>query len=263
MCIRDRYTIVQQVVAQLPWGHNVQLLDSLHDHDERLWYAEQAVENGWSRAVMKYHIDTDLRSRIGRAPNNFATTLPPVESDLVAQTFKDPYIIDFLATVKYAHERYFENDLIEQVSKFLRELGTGFSFIGKQHPLSVGGQDFFIDLLFYHYRLHRFVVIDLKMDHFTPQDAGQMNFYVNVVDKQLRSEHDGMTIGLILCPDRNSVIVENSLAGMATPIAVSQYRINRPDIADALPPEEKIDELFDKLIADDQDTDDDTSGPRM
>jgi predicted nuclease of restriction endonuclease-like (RecB) superfamily len=241
---------VQQVVAQLPWGHNVRLLDRIADHVEREWYARKAIENGWSRNILVHQIDTNLMQRLGSAQSNFERTLPAPQSELAQQLLKDPYIFDFLGLGEEAHERDLERALLEHLRAFLLELGMGFAFVGNQYHLEIGGQDFYLDLLFYHFRLRCFVVIDLKIGAFQPEDAGKMNFYLSAVDDLLAGEQDQPAIGLILCREKNRVIVEYALRDLSKPIGVSAYQLTQ-----ALPAELKgslptIEELEAELAPD-------------
>ncbi|MGI4791511.1 MAG: PDDEXK nuclease domain-containing protein [Janthinobacterium lividum] len=216
-------SILQQAVAKLPWGHNLRLLDKLSNQDTRLWYAEKAIEHGWSRTVLELQIETRLIERQGRAITNFSRTLPSPQSDLAIQTLKDPYTFDFLTLGEDAHERHLEQGLVAHIREFLLELGAGFSFVGSQYLLTVGDQDFFIDLLFYHLKLRCFVVIDLKMRAFEPEFAGKMNFYLSAVDDLLRHETDAPTLGIILCKTKNDVVAEYALRDMNKPIGVAAH----------------------------------------
>lgn len=211
-------------VAQLAWGHNLVLLFKLKELSERLWYAAKAIEHGWSRSVLTVQIETDLYGRQGKAVTNFAVTLPSPQSDLAQETLKDPYVFDFLTLSEDAHERELESGLMDHVQKFLLELGAGFAFVGRQVPLVVGDEDFFLDLLFYHLKLRCFVVIDLKMQSFTPEDAGKLNFYLSAVDSQLRHPDDKPSVGLVLCKTRNRVIAEYALRDMSKPIGVAEWQ---------------------------------------
>lgn len=210
-------------LGKIPWGHNVVLMEKLADLRERFWYAEQAVEHGWSRAVLTVQIELDLFGRQGKAVTNFAATLPAPQSDLARQTLKDPYVFDFLTLHADAQEHELEAALIDHVQKFLLELGAGFAFVGRQVPVPVGDEDFHIDLLFYHLKLRCFVVIDLKTRRFTPEDAGKMNFYLSSVDDNLRHRDDQPSIGLILCKQRDRIIAEYALRDMSKPIGISQW----------------------------------------
>ena len=235
---------VQQPVAQLefdlppepfasiPWGHNVLLLDRVKDPAARLWYARQTLVHGWSRPVLEVQIETKLHKRSGRALNNFAATLPPEQSDLAQQVLKDPYTFNFLALGPDAQERDLENALIDHIQKFLLELGVGFAFVGRQVRLEVDGEDYPIDLLFYHLRLRCFFVIDLKMGAFEPRDAGQMNFYLSAVDDQMRHDGDQPTIGLLLCRNHKRLTVEYALRNLTKPIGVAKWRTQ---LVNALP----------------------------
>jgi len=214
----------QQVVAQIPWGHNVRILDAVDDAVQREWYIRQTIENGWSRNVLVHQIESRLFERQGKAVTNFAATLPSPQSELAQQILKDPYNFDFLSLGKEAHERDLEQGLVGHIRQFLLELGAGFSFVGSQYHLEVGGQDFYIGLLFYHLKLRSFVVIDLKMDRFQPEYAGKMNFYLSAVDDLLRHPTDQPSIGVILCKTEDRVIAEYALRDMSKPIGVSVYQ---------------------------------------
>jgi predicted nuclease of restriction endonuclease-like (RecB) superfamily len=191
---------VQQVVARLPWGHVVRLLDTVKEGSRREWYARHAIEYGWSRNVLVHHIESNLYERQGKALTNFSRTLPAAQSELAQQLIKDPYSFDFLALGPDLLERDLERGLLEHLRSLILELGKGFAFVGSQYRLDVGGQDFYLDLLFYHLRLRCFVVIDLKIEEFKPEFAGKMNFYLSAVDEQLRHPDDRPSIGIILSP---------------------------------------------------------------
>ena len=217
-------SIVQQVVGRIPWGHNVRLLDMVKDREERLWYANAAIANGWSRNILVLQIESGLFRRQGKAITNFKATLPAPQSDLAQQLIKDPYNFDFLTLTSEAQERDLEKGLLEHLRQFLIELGTGFAFVGSQVPLEVGGEDFKIDLLFYHLKLRCFCVIDLKMTPFKPEYAGKMNFYLSAVDDMLRHPDDQPSIGLILCKTKNRIIAEYALRNTATPMGISEFK---------------------------------------
>jgi len=224
--------IVQQLAAQLPWGHHMLLLDAVKPFEKRAWYARQAIEHGWSRNVLVHQIDSDLFARQGSALTNFSRTLPAAQSELAQQILKDPYTFDFLSLGPDMLERDLERGLIEHLRAMILELGKGFAFVGSQYHLEVGGQDYYLDLLFYHLRLRCFVVIELKIEDFKPEFAGKMNFYLSAVDEQLRHPDDQPTIGIILCKGRNEVIVEYTLRDTSKPMGVAQYRLSP-----ALPPQ--------------------------
>jgi predicted nuclease of restriction endonuclease-like (RecB) superfamily len=212
-----------QVVAEIPWGHNVMLMEKTKDSVERLWYAEQTVFHGWSRAILVHHIESKLYKRQGAAVTNFRTTLPSPQSDLARQIIKDPYNFDFLMLGRDARERELEEGLLSHIRKFLLELGAGFAFVGQQVHLEVDKEDFYIDLLFYHLKLPCYVVIDLKMEGFKPEFAGKMNFYLSAADDLLRHADDRPSIGLILCETRSKMIVEYALRNVAKPVGVARY----------------------------------------
>lgn len=217
--------IVQQAVAQIPWGHHVRLLDRVEDRNVRAWYLQQTIQHGWSRNVLMHQIDTDLHGRQGQAVTNFARTLPEPQSELAQQLLKDPYTFDFLSLDTEAHERDLERGLLHHLREFLLELGVGFALVGSQYHLEVGGQDFYLDLLFYHLRLRCYVVIDLKVGEFQPEYAGKMNFYLSATDDLLRHPGDELSIGIILCKTRNKVIAEYALRDTRKPIGVSTYQL--------------------------------------
>lgn len=218
-------SIVQQVVGQLPWGQNLTLITKIKDSAIRLWYAQKTIVNGWSRAVLVHQIELCLHERQGKAITNFDRTLPAPQSELARQILKDPYVFDFLGIGEEAKERDLEKALLEQIRSFLLELGVGFAFVGSQYHLEVGGEDFYIDLLFYHLRLRCFVVIELKVGEFQPEYAGKMNFYLSAVDDLLRHKDDHPSIGIILCKGKNKVIAEYALRDTRKPIGVSGYKL--------------------------------------
>lgn len=199
---------MQQVAARIPWFHNCVLLDKVKVPSEREWYINQTVEHGWSRNVLVHQIESGLYRRQGSATTNFHRTLPAPQSDLAQQVLKDPYNFDFLTLGDDVREKDLEAGLLEHLRKFLVELGKGFAFVGSQVPLEVGGEDFRLDLLFYHLKLRCFVVIDLKSGAFKPEYAGKMNFYLSAVDDLLRYRDDTPSLGIILCKSKNAVVVE-------------------------------------------------------
>jgi predicted nuclease of restriction endonuclease-like (RecB) superfamily len=235
--------IRQLAVAQIPWAHNVLLMQRVKDRATRLWYAETTFTNGWSRNILAMQIETAAHKRLGNATSNFSARLPAPQSDLVRQALKDPYLFDFLTLAEPFHERELEIGLIRHLEKFLLELGQGFAFVGRQHHLEVGDQDFYIDLLFYHFKLHSFVVIELKRGAFKPEYAGKMNFYCSVVDDVLKHPTDAPTIGLILCQEQNKILAEYALRGVDTPIGVSTFELTRAlptELESSLPSIEQI-----------------------
>lgn len=247
--------IVQQLAAQIPWGHTMILLDRLEDDSERLWYAKKVLENGWSRNVLVHWIESDLYRRQGKAITNFKETLPQPQSDLAEQALKDPYCLDFLMLKEKALERDLEDALILHIQKFLLELGTGFAFIGRQYPLNVEDEDYFLDLLFYHYQLKCFIIIELKTSEFKAEYAGKMNFYLSAVDDQMKKSDDNPSIGIILCKSKKRVVVEYALRNVRNPIGVSSYKSK---LVSVLPKELKgklpsIEELKKELATDEED----------
>lgn len=218
---------VQQLVAQIPWGHNIVLLDKVSEGDKRNWYIEKCAENGWSRSVLVHQIESGLyeRQAIAQKISNFKKILPAPQSELAVQTMKDPYIFDFIPFKEDMVERDIENALIKEITALLLELGTGFAFLGNQYHLNVGGDDFYIDLLFYNINLRSYVVIELKTGDFKPEYAGQLNFYLSAVDGILKKDSDNPSIGLLLCKTKNNLVAEYSLKDMSKPIGISEYKI--------------------------------------
>lgn len=223
----DRPEFVQQLVSQIPWGHNILILQRIKDHTKALWYVHKTIENRWSRNVLDHQIESRLYERQAGKPriDNFAERLPAPQSDLARETLKDPYIFDFLSVGEEAHERELETALVERITRFMLELGKGFAFVGRQYHLEVGGEDFYIDLLFYHLRLHCYVAIELKTGPFKPEYTGKLNFYLTALDEQVKMKEDAPSIGLILCRDRNNVIAEYALRDVNKPIGISRYAL--------------------------------------
>lgn len=223
--IWDDEQFVQQAAAQIPWFHNCVILDKTKTTEEREFYIQKTIENGWSRNILVLQIESNLYERQGNAVTNFELTLPKPQSDLANQLLKDPYNFDFLTLHDAAVERDLEKALLENIQRFLLELGVGFAFVGSQYNLEVGGEDFFIDLLFYHVNLRCYVVIDLKMGKFKPEFAGKMNFYLSAVDDLLKNEGDEPSIGLILCKAKTGIIAEYALRDMKKPIGFSEMKL--------------------------------------
>jgi predicted nuclease of restriction endonuclease-like (RecB) superfamily len=241
------FAMVKQLVSQLPWGHNIMLMQRIKDSDERHFYAEKTIENGWSRAVLEHQIESRLFQRQGRALQNFDRTLPAADSDLAKQLFKDPYQFDFLGLAESADERMLEQSLLEKIENFLLELGSGFAFLGSQYHLEVGGQDYYLDLLFYHVKLRSYIVIELKVEEFKPEFAGKMSFYLSAVDDLLREPEDRASIGLILCKSKNNVIVEYALRDSSKPMGVAVYAVRSalpPELRDALPDLQELERIM-------------------
>ncbi len=218
-------SFVQQAVAQIPWGHNLVLLQRLKDPELRLAYAEAAARFGWSRNVLEMQIEVKQIERTGKAVTNFERLLPKPDSDLARESLKDPYRLDFLGLGHEAQEREIEASLVEHIADFLLELGAGFAFVGRQVHLEIGGDDFYIDLLFYHLKLRRYVVIEIKAAKFKPEHIGQLGFYLSAVDSEMKHVDDDPTIGLLLCKSKNEVVAEYALQNHAAPLGVAEYQL--------------------------------------
>ena len=246
---------VHGVLAQLPWYHQLALLDRLPGPETRKWYAAKAIEHNWSRNVLVMQIEARLLERTGQAVTNFPATLPAAQSDLARESIKDPYRFDFLGLGDEAQERDIEHALVRHVTEFLLELGAGFAFVGRQVLLDVGGDEFFIDLLFYHLKLRCYVVIELKGGKFKPEHLGQLGFYLTAVDRQVKSEHDNPTIGLLLCKSKNKVVAEYALGDRTQPMGVAEYKLLQslpPELQTGLPSIELIERELGR--ADDSDS---------
>jgi predicted nuclease of restriction endonuclease-like (RecB) superfamily len=249
---------VHQLGGQIPWRHNCVILDKLKDPAQRTWYTQKAIENSWSRNVLIHQIESDLYSRQGGALTNFQQVLPSPQSDLAQSVLKSEYNLEFLSLREKVLERDLERALLEHMQKFLLELGVGFAFVGSQYRLEVEGDEFFVDLLFYHLALSCFVVIELKTTDFKPEYSGQINFYVNVIDSKLRRPADNPTIGIILCRSKKTSVVEYALRGMSQPISVSTYRTTAAlpeEFKSSLPSVEEFRYEIDSVIAEVQESD--------
>jgi len=238
--------ITKQLVSQIisiPWGHNILIVQKSKNIEEALYYVQQTIQYGWSRSVLTHQIESQLYEREGKALTNFSKTLPSPQSDLANQMLKDPYNFDFLTMTKKFNERELEDGLTEHITKFLMELGQGFAFIGRQQKLTIGEKDFYIDLLFYHVKLHCYVVIELKVVDFEPEFAGKLNFYISAVDGKIRGENDNPTIGILICKSKNSTIVEYALKDINKPMGVSEYQLSSvlpKELKSSLPTIEEI-----------------------
>jgi predicted nuclease of restriction endonuclease-like (RecB) superfamily len=245
--------IVQRTVAQLPWRTNLALIEKLAEPDDRLWYARQTAENGWSREILVLQIESGLHERQGKATHNFALTLPPPDSDMAAQVFKDPYLFDFIGTADPRREREVEQALVDHVQKFLLELGAGFAFIGRQVHLEFSSADYYLDLLFYHLKLRCYVVVELKAVPFEPEFVGKLNMYMGAVDDLLRHPDDKPTIGLLLCKGKNRIIAEYALSGFTRPIGVADWKKQLTetlpaDLKGSLPTVEEIEAELSEVV---------------
>lgn len=240
---KNDFPILQRLVAQIPWGHNILLIEKVKDLSVRRWYMQQTTEQGWSRDALAAKIKDKVHERQGNAVSNFAARLPSPQSELARQLIKDPYLFDFLTIEEPFHERELETGLVRHLEKFLLELGAGFAFVGRQYHLEVSDRDFYLDLLFYHLKLRCFVVIELKKGDFKPEYAGKMNFYCSVVDDLLKNETDQPTIGLILCQTKDRILAEYTLRDIHKPIGISDYDLTRAlpeSLKSSLPTVEEI-----------------------
>jgi predicted nuclease of restriction endonuclease-like (RecB) superfamily len=246
----DAPLIVQRSVAQLPWRHNIVLMEKIKDQEQREWYIAKAIENGWTRDVLVHQIESDLYHRQVKAKKitNFKKVLSKPQSELAIQTIKDPYIFDFIAAGEDILERGVESELVKNVTQLLLELGTGFAFIGNQYHLEVSGRDFYIDLLFYNLTLRCYVVIELKNGEFEPEYAGKLNFYLSAVDDMLKTEQDNPSIGILLCKTKDNLIAEYALKDMSKSIGVSEYKVSGKlpkKYKDALP---SVDDIKNRIL---------------
>ena len=243
---------VQPIVAQIPWTHNIILIQKIKDKNIRFWYMEQTLQNGWSKDILSLMIKSEVHNRTGNLVSNFSQILPPLESDLVQQSFKDPYRFDFLTITEPFRERELENNLIKHMEKFLIELGSGFAFVGRQYKLEIGDDEFYIDLLFYHLKLRCFIVVELKKGKFKPEYSGQVNFYCSAIDGILAQKDDKPTIGLILCQEKNEIVAEYSLRNMTQPIGISEYQLTEvlpKEFESSLPTIEEIEQELKQICS--------------
>ena len=234
---------IEELVKSIPWGHNQRIMYKCKDINEAVFYVRKTIENNWSRSILQHQIDSDLFKRQGKAVSNFHTKLPDVQSELAEQTLKNPYNFDFLMMRDKYDEKELESALIDQITNFLLELGTGFSYMGRQVHVKVGDSDFYIDLLFYHTRLHCYIVVELKTDKFKPEYIGKLNFYITAINKQFKSELDKQTIGLLICKDKDDVVAEYALEEITQPIGIANYKIETvlsDEIQSSLPTIEEI-----------------------
>lgn len=235
--------LIEKMVKSIPWGHNQRIMYKCKNIQEALFYVQKTMDNNWSRNVLEHQIDSDLYNRQGKAVTNFQLKLPEPQSDLAEQTLKNPYNFDFLTLREEYDEKELEDALISQITQFLLELGTGFSYLGRQVHLRVGESDFYMDLLFYHVRLHCYVVIELKTEKFKPEFAGKLNFYVTAVNKQMKAEQDNPTIGILICKDKDDVVAEYALDDISQPIGITEYELTkvlREEFKSSLPTVEEI-----------------------
>ena len=235
--------VAEKMIKSIPWGHNQRIMYKCKSVREALFYVQKTMDHGWSRAVLEHQIDSDLYGRQGRAITNFQLKLPEPQSDLAEQTLKNPYNFDFLTLREEYDEKELEDALINQLTQFLLELGTGFTYLGRQVHLRVGESDFYMDLLFYHVRLHCYIVVELKTEKFKPEFAGKLNFYVTAVNRQMKTEQDNPTIGILICKDKDDVVAEYALDDISQPIGIAEYeltKILREEFKSSLPTVEEI-----------------------
>ena len=237
--------------TMIPWGHNIQIFTKSKSYDEAIFYINQTIENGWSRATLLNYMDSNLFEAKGSAPNNYDTMLPDTQSDLAAEILKDPYNFDFLSLTEGYDERELENALTTNITKFLLELGQGFAYVGRQIHINVGGDDFSLDLLFYHIKLRCYVVIELKAGKFSPKDLGQLGFYISAVNHKYKTEEDNSTVGIIVCKEKNNAVAKYALESSAMPIGISEYELSEiipEDYKSSLPTIEELEKEFSGLI---------------
>ncbi len=238
---------IQQLVGQIPWGHNILIITKSQNMNEALFYITKTIENNWSRTVLSHQIDLELYNRQGKAITNFEETLPEPHSELAVESLKDPYKFDFLTLTEKALEKDIEEQLVKHITSFLLELGEGFSFVGRQVPIKIDNEDFFIDLLFYHIKLKCYIVIELKSVKFKAEYAGKMNLYLSAVDDLLKGKDDNPTIGLLLCNSKSEVIAEYALRGTTQPIGVAEYEIIKSVPSNLKPTLPTIEEIEQEL----------------
>ena len=240
-------------IKQIPWGHNQRIINKCKTIDEAIYYVNKTIDNGWSRNVLEHQIESGLYVREGKSITNFEKRLPALQSDLARQTLKDPYNFDFLTIREGYDERELQKELVDKISDFLLELGEGFAYIGKEYHLNINGDDFYIDLLFYNLNLHSYIVIELKAEKFKPEHLGQLNFYVTAVNRELKTNRDNATIGLLICKDKNDIVCEYSLEQISQPIGISKYEITKlleAEYRSSLPSIEEIEKKVKEIDSD-------------
>ena len=240
-------------IKQIPWGHNQRIINKCKTIDEAIYYVNKTIDNGWSRNVLEHQIESGLYVREGKSITNFEKRLPALQSDLARQTLKDPYNFDFLTIREGYDERELQKELVDKISDFLLELGEGFAYIGKEYHLNINGDDFYIDLLFYNLNLYSYIVIELKAEKFKPEHLGQLNFYVTAVNRELKTDRDNATIGLLICKDKNDIVCEYSLEQISQPIGISKYEITKlleAEYRSSLPSIEEIEKKVKEIDSD-------------
>jgi predicted nuclease of restriction endonuclease-like (RecB) superfamily len=241
---KEESEIVRQLVAQIPWGHNLVILNKIKEVDRAQYYISKTIEHGWSRDVLVHQIEARLYENLGKSVTNFELRLPKSQSDLAIQTLKNKYSLSFIGADEVRKEKKLQDRLVSNITNFLLELGKGFAYMGKEYKLEVGGDEFYIDLLFYHTILRCYVVIEIKSKKFKPEFLGQLNFYITAVDRQIKLKQDNPTIGLLLCKEKNDLVVEYSLSEVCKPIGVSEYQLkSNSKIRDLLPSKEELERV--------------------
>ncbi len=240
------YEFTQEAPAQITWYHNQTILDKIKDTETRLWYIKKTIENGWSRNVLAMHIDAESHLKLGSAQTNFAINLPKPDSDLAQSLIKSEYNFEFLGLAGDVHEKIIEKGLIDNIRRFLLELGTGFSFLGSQYRVTLAGEEFVIDMLMYHVKLKSYIVLELKAGKFKPEYAGKLSFYLTAIDKEVKDENDNPTIGILLCQSANKLMVDYCLGDIRKPIGVSEYKSGAlpEDVKKYLPSQEQFQHLM-------------------
>ena len=249
------FQITQVPLAQISWYHNITLLQKCSDEKNRFWYAQKALENGWSRDVMVRHIDSELHERQGKAITNFSKNLPAPQSNMAQQVIKDPYLLDFLGLKEDFLERELEDAIVKHITTFLLELGQGFAFVGRQYPLNIGGKDYRIDLLFYNIKLHCYLAVELKAKSFKPEYVGKMNFYLSALDDIVKEAVDQPSIGLILCKEKDNVTAKYALKDVNKPIGISTFETHNAlpdDFKSQLPSIEDLERELRDIEVDDE-----------
>lgn len=245
------FLIVQTLSAQLSWSHHVLLLDKFTDEKTRIWYINKSAQEGWSYRILQHQIKLEVHKNFGVLPNNFDTHFPSTKAESISQLFKDEYVFDFISQNDKMKEKDLESELVKNITDFLLSLGKGFSYIGKQYHLEIGNQDFYIDLLFYHYKLKCFVVVELKIDDFKPEYVGKLNFYLSAVDDLLKQKDDLPSIGLLLCSSKNNTIVEYALRDVSKPMGLAAYSVSKKmpeNLKDSLPTEVELKSILKKTL---------------
>lgn len=242
---------VQVPLAQISWYHHISLMSKVKDNAPRAFYIIETAANGWSRDVMMTQIANQYIDARGKTISNFETTLPPLQSDLAKYAFKDPYKFSFIGTVALQNELDIEKSLAAKVTDFLLEMGHGFAFVGRQYHVNVDGDDYYIDLLMYHLKLHCYVVVELKAVEFIPEHVSKLNFYISAVDEYIKTSDDNPTLGLLLCRTKSNKKAQFALRGITQPMGIAQYETEKlfADVASSLPQMEELEDEMEDLLS--------------